>query len=261
VTGGGGRSYFERLDEHRFRATDLVGGAWDVGQQHIASALGLLVHAVERDRDRRRPDGLMVGRLSYDILGTVPVGDVEVEVQVLRPGRTIELVGATLAHAGRTVVHLRAWLLQRRDNRSIAGTPLRVMPGPSDVPPWDATTVWPGGFIASVEVRRDQEHPGRARFWVRTGTRLVDEPASAVARLAGLLDIANGMTVRAAPEEVAFPNVDLTAHFFREPEGEWLGFDTSVTFGATGTGLTSSVLHDEQGPFGTSAQSLTVRPA
>jgi acyl-CoA thioesterase len=232
-----------------------------VGQQHIAPALGLLVHAVERDRDRRRPDGLRVGRLSYDILGTVPVSEVEVDVRVLRPGRTIELVEATLAHAGRSVVHLRAWLLQRTDNRSIAGTPLAGMPGPSDVPSWDATTVWPGGFIASVEVRRCQEHPGRARFWVRTGTPLVDEPASAVAGLAGLLDIANGMTVRAEPEEVAFPNVDLTAHFFRQPEGEWLGFDTAVSFGATGTGLTSSVLHDERGPFGTSAQALTVRPA
>jgi hypothetical protein len=120
--------------------------------------------------------------------------------------------------------------------------------------------VWPGGFIASTEVRRDQDEPGRARFWVRTATPLVDgEPVSDVARCAGLLDIANGMTVRAAPEQVAFPNVDLTAHFFEEPRGDWIGFDTSVSFGATGLGLTSSVLHDQHGPVGTVAQTLTVR--
>ncbi len=253
--------YFRRVDECRFEATDAVGGAWDTGTQHIAPALGLLVHAVERDRDRRRDDGLLVGRLSYDILGTVPVAPVEVVVEVLRPGRTIELVGARLRHADRDVVRLRAWLVQRSDTGQLAGTPLPSMPEPADLAPWDPTTVWPGGFIASAEVRRDQDSPGRARFWVRTRTPLLDdESVTDLARFAGLLDIANGMTVRAAPDEVLFPNVDLTAHLFREPRGEWVGFDTSVSFGGTGLGLTSSVVHDLDGPVGTLAQSLTVRP-
>ncbi len=252
--------YFQRVDARRFRATEAVGGAWDVGHQHIAPALGLLVHAVELDRADRRTDPFVLGRLSYDILGTVPVDTVEVGVHVMRPGRTIELVEATLRHQARDVVVLRAWLLQPGANHEIAGTPLPRLAPPEDLPPWDPTTVWPGGFIGSVEVRRDQDQAGRARFWVRTATPLVDEPVSELARFAGLLDIANGMTVRADPDEVAFPNVDLTAHLFRQPRGEWVGFDTSVSFGETGLGLTSSVLHDEDGPVGTLAQSLTVRP-
>jgi hypothetical protein len=253
--------YFERLDHHRFRATQEVSGAWDLEEQHIAPALGLLVHAVELDRDRRRTDGLQVARLSYDILGTVPVDTVGVAVRVARPGRTIELVEATLRHGGRDVVLLRAWLLQPADNRRLDATTLPRMKPPADLSPWDPTTVWPGGFIASAEVRRDQDEPGRARFWVRTATRLVDdEPVSDLARFAGLLDIANGMTVRAAPDDVAFPNVDLTAHFFDQPRGDWVGFDTSVSFGPTGLGLTSSVVHDGDGPVGTLAQALTVRP-
>lgn len=69
------------------------------------------------------------------------------------------------------------------------------------------------------------------------------------------------MTVRVAPNEVAFPNLDLTAHFFEQPRGEWVGFDTSVSFGADGLGLTSSTIHDEDGPVGTVAQILTVRPS
>jgi hypothetical protein len=255
-------AYFERLDHHRFLATDAVSGAWDEKHQHIAPALGLLVHAVELDRDGRRGDGLVVGRLSYDILGTVPVAEVEIGVRVLRPGRTIELVEATLGHGERDIVRLRAWLLEGRDSEHVAGTPLPRMSPPADLPPWDPTSVWPGGFVASAEVRRDEEEPGRARYWVRTDTPLLaDEPVSDLARFAGLLDIANGMTVRAAPREVAFPNVDLTAHFFAEPRGEWVGFDTSVSFGPTGLGLTSSVVHDEGGPVGTVAQLLTVRPA
>jgi hypothetical protein len=86
------------------------------------------------------------------------------------------------------------------------------------------------------------------------------EEVSGLAAAAGLFDIANGMTVRANPLEVAFPNVDLTAHLFRPPSGEWVGFDTTVSFGPGGLGLTSSVLHDTDGPTGTLSQVLTVRP-
>ena len=210
---------------------------------------------------RRRDDRLLPGRLSYDILGTVPVAEVEIDVRVTRPGRTIELVEATMAHAGRDIVRLRAWLTQRLDNASLEGTPLPRLRPPGELEPWDPTSVWPGGFIDSIELRRDQEQPGRARFWARTATPLLDEPVREVARFTGLLDIANGMTVRVAPTAVAFPNLDLTVHYLAEPRGEWVGFDTSVSFGATGLGLTSSIVHDEHGPVGAVAQSLTVRPS
>ncbi len=254
-------AYFERLGAHRFRATEHTGGAWDLETQHIAPALGLMAHAVEQDRDARRSDGLVVTRLSYDILGTVPIAEVDLSVRVVRAGRTIELVGAELADHGRTAVRLRAWLMEPRDTSAVEGTGLARIPGPDETEPWDATSVWRGGFIASVEVRRRQVEPGRAHVWVRTDVPLVaDEDVSPLSRAAGLLDIANGMTVRAEPTEVLFPNVDLTAHVVDQPRGEWLGLDTAVTFGPTGVGLTTSVVHDEQGPIGTSSQSLTVRP-
>ena len=253
--------YFERLGEGRFRATEEVSGAWRIEEQHIAPALGLLAHEVLRDHAARREDRLQLSRLSYDLLGTVPVADMEVTLDVVRPGRTIELVEATLTHAGRTIVRLRAWLLQPRETRAIGGSPFDALPAPEELPVWDPTSVWPGGFIASVELRRDQVEPGRARFWVRPLTPLLDgEPVSELAAYVGVLDIANGMTVREDPRAVAFPNVDLTAHFFTEPRGDWVGFDTRVSFGPAGVGLTSSVIHDRHGPVGTLNQALTVRP-
>ncbi|KOS53595.1 thioesterase family protein [Rhodococcus rhodochrous] len=254
-------AYFERIGPAAFRPTHHVGGAWNPQEQHIAPALGLLVHAVECDRDARRDDGLVVARLSYDILGTVPVDTVETTVTVLRPGRTIELVEAVLAHDGRAAVRLRAWLMQPRPTPALEATSLPRIDPPEAMAPWDASTVWPGGFIASTEVRRTQLEPGRAAYWVRTPLPLVlDEKVSALAGAAGLFDIANGMTVRASPDDVAFPNVDLTAHLFTEPRGDWLGFDTTVSFGPDGLGLTSSVLHNTRGPVGTVSQILTLRP-
>ncbi len=254
-------AYFLRTGPSTYRATQHVGGAWDTDEQHIAPALGLLAHAVEVDRDGRRDDGLVVGRLSYDILGTVPVDEVETAVRVVRPGRTIELVEASLGHAGRPAVLLRAWLMRRGDTGLLAGTPLPRIAAPDDMPRWDPTTVWPGGFIASADVRRTEAEPGRASYWVRTPLPLIEgEPVSRLAAAAGLLDIANGMTVRVSPSAVAFPNIDLTAHLFAQPRGEWIGFDTTVSFGPGGVGLTSSVIHDVHGPIGTSSQILTVRP-
>ena len=261
TTAPGTPAYFERVGAAAFRATEHVGGGWREHEQHIAAALGLSVHVVELDRDTRRDDGLVLGRLSFDILGTVPVDVVDARVSVLRPGRTIELVEAFLAHDGRDFVRLRAWLLRPGDTAELGGTTLPRIAPPEETPPWDVTSVWPGGLVASLEVRRRQLEPGRASSWVRTATALVaGEEVSALAATAGLFDVANGMTVRADPREVAFPNIDLTAHLFRVPQRGWLGFDTSVSFGAHGIGLTSSVLHDELGPFGTLAQALTVRP-
>lgn len=256
-------AYFERIGEQTFRATEHVGGAWDLETQHIASALGLLVHQVETDRDQRRDDGLVVGRLSYDILGTVPVGEFTTSVGVLRKGRTIELVEARMTYGERTIVILRAWLMAPGETSPVAATRFAPIAPPEEMDDFDPTSIWDGGFIASARVRRRRTAPGRGSYWVRTEHDLVaGEKVSTLAARAGLFDIANGMTVLEDPRRVAFPNIDLTAHLFREPveSDGWLGFDTTVSFGPGGLGLTSSVLHDADGPFGTVQQMLTVRP-
>ncbi|QIG43565.1 thioesterase family protein [Nocardioides anomalus] len=249
-------AYFHRTGEHTFAPTEHVSGAWDLDQQHVGPSLGLLTHAVEQ-----RAGDKVATRLGFDILGVLPMEEVEVRTSVLRAGRTVELVEAVLSHAGRPAVSLRAWLMDVRDTSAVRGSAEAELAGPGELAPWDPTTVWGGGYLASAQVRRDEREPGRAQYWVRTDTVLLaDEPTSRLSRAAALFDIANGMTVRESPERVRFPNVDLTAHLVRRPAEGWLGFDTTVTFGPEGHGLTRSVLHDEHGPLGAVAQTLTVRP-
>ena len=258
---GPAASYFQRLGPHEFLPSEHVGGAWTVEEQHIAPALGLLAHEVELDRDARRSDVLQLARLSFDILGTLPLDAVSVEVEVLRPGRSIDLVEARLIHDGRDALVLRAWLMKSYDTSRIAGTSFPAIEGPDDVEAWDPTVIWPGGFVKSVEVRRREVEPGRATVWVKSDVALIeDEHVSILARNVGLLDLANGMTPRVSSAEVAFPNLDLTVHFFNQARGRWLGFDTTVSLGASGIGLTESVIHDVDGPIGTMSQCLTVRP-
>lgn len=254
-------AYFERLDVATFRATSAVQGAWNTSEQHIAPALGLIAHVIETDHTGRHGDGMQLTRVSYDILGVLPIEEVSVEVRVLRPGRTIELVEAVLSHDGRAAVIARAWWMQRGDSKALAGAPLPAMPSRDELPPWSMSAVWPGEFLASLESRRREIEPGRAWCWVRPSVGLIEgEPVSPTARLLGLIDVANGVATRVSPVEAAFPNVDLTAHLLREPAGDWIGFDTTVSFAATGVGITHTVLHDDLGPIATSVQSLTVRP-
>lgn len=256
-----GQSYFERIDTQRFRATQHVGGAWDPAEQHVGPSLGLLAHAVEQDRAQRRDDPLLLVRASYDILGTFPMGEVQVAVELLRPGRTIELVEARLSSGGRDVVVLRAWLARAYSTGSLAGTGMESLPRRDGLAAWEPGESWPGGFVRSVEVRREEERPGRAEAWLRPRVVLLaEEQISPTARVLGAVDLANGLTPLISADRAAYPNLDLTAHLARVPSGEWLGMSTTVSIGPEGTGLTHSILHDERGPLGSVAQTLTVRP-
>lgn len=255
--------YFERVAPSRFRATEHTGGAWSVTEQHISPLNGLLVHAIDRFvAERGAPDGLLTGRVTFDILGVVPIGEVDVQVAAVRPGRTIELIEAVAVCGGRAVLRARAWRLARQDTASVAGgEPARLDP-PDGLPPAQLTSVWPGGYIASLDVRLLQTPaPGRATVWLATPLALVaDEPVSDLARFLGLVDTANGIAVRESPKAWMFPNLDLTVHLHRQPAGSWVGLDTTVVFGPDGCGLTTSVLHDQDGPVGRAEQLLTVRP-
>ncbi|SDZ17596.1 Thioesterase-like superfamily protein [Geodermatophilus africanus] len=260
-------AYFERLAPDRFRATEHTGGAWSVTEQHVSPLNGLLVHVLDRFVAVRAAgpgaaaDGLATARITFDILGVVPIGEVDVSVEVVRPGRTIELLEAVAVAGGRAVLRARAWRLARSDTRSVAGGGPGSLPPPDGLAPAELSGVWPGGYIASLDVRPlHAPEPGRATVWLATPVALVaDEPVSELARFVGLVDTANGIAVRRSPREWLFPNVDLTVHLHRQPVGPWVGLDTTVVFGPDGAGLTTSVLHDRTGPVGRSEQLLTVR--
>ncbi|MGW5072388.1 thioesterase family protein [Rhodococcus sp. NPDC004095] len=253
--------YFVRVDDHRYRPTALTGGAWTEAEQHISPLNGLIVHAIDRFVAARGADDLEIARISIDILGVLAIEDFDIAVEVLRPGRTIELLEATVTAAGRPAVRARVWRMATSDTAVVAGGPSQALTPPEELPTWPMSDLWPGGFIASLDVRTvGAPRPGRTTAWISTSTALVaDEPVGALARYVALVDTANGIAVRQPPTEWMFPNLDLTIHFARQPRGDWVGLDTTVTFGPDGHGLTSSVLHDRHGPIGQANQILTVR--
>ncbi|MFD0306021.1 thioesterase family protein [Streptomyces sp. NPDC127119] len=259
-----GSSYFERIDDHRYKPTPHAGGAWDADEMHVSPLAGLIVHELDRHlaRDRERYSGLVLSRISFDILGRLALDECEIRIETLRPGRTIELIGAVVHIAGRPVVQARAWLLASGDTAAVAGGAGDRLTPPDALDSWPLTSVWPGGYIASLDVRPvTAPQPGRATAWLTTDLDLVaGEPVSSLASYVALVDTANGIAVRQPITAWMFPNVDLTIHLHRRPEGRWTGLDTTVVFGPTGQGVTSTVLHDTAGPVGHAQQILTIRP-
>ncbi|MGW7075182.1 thioesterase family protein [Streptomyces sp. NPDC054866] len=255
-------SYYEPIDEHRYKPTSHAGGAWSTDEQHFSPLGGLIVHAIDRHVAARPDSGLLLSRISFDILGRLALDECEIRVETLRPGRTIELVEAVVLMAGRQVVRARAWLLASGDTSAVAGGGAEKLTPPEALTPWPMASVWPGGYIASLEVRPlGPPQPGRTTAWISTPLELVaGQSASPLASYIALVDTANGIAVRQPPTAWMFPNVDLTVHLHRQPEGDWTGLDTTVAFGPTGQGITSTVLHDVSGPVGHAQQILTVRP-
>src|SRR5699024_606736 len=198
----------------------------------------------------------------FDILGKIDFDTFDIEVTTIRPGRTIELMEASVLIAGRTVVRARAWFLARQDTSTVAGGAAETLPAPETATPAPLSTRWSGGFIASLDVRTlGTPQPGRATAWAATPVTLVaGEDAGRLASYVSLIDLANGLAARQEPTEWMFPNLDLTIHLHRQPSGDWTGLDTTVVFGSDGTGLTSTTLHDRHGAVGRAEQTLTVRP-
>lgn len=255
-------SYFERIDDHTFRPTAHAGGAWNPGELHFSPLGGLITHVIERYAADRPGPRLIVSRISFDILGFLADDVCEVQLETTRPGRTIELVEATLLIGGRAVTRARAWLLAEHDTASVAGGAAEPLTPPDALATRDLSAEWLGGYIASIDVRMAASAgPGRGTAWITTDVELVaGEGAGPLASFVKLVDTANGIATRERPTAWMFPNVDLTIHLHRQPEGRWVGLDTTVVFGPTGQGVTSSVLHDLAGAVGHAHQQLTVRP-
>ncbi|NUQ99798.1 MAG: thioesterase family protein, partial [Streptomyces sp.] len=146
-------SYYESVADHRYKPTTHTGGAWAPDEQHFSPLGGLVVHALDRHRAGRPDDGLVLSRISYDILGRLALDECEIAVETVRPGRTIELLEAVVRIAGRPVVRARAWFLAALDTSAVADGAEDLLSPPESLAPWPMSEVWPGGYINSVEVR------------------------------------------------------------------------------------------------------------
>src|SRR5262245_34295840 len=252
-------------DGSRFVATELARGPWTPEALHGGPPAALLARCAERADGG---DGMMIARLTVELLRPVPVAPLAVETQLLRPGRKVQLVGASLRAGGAEVARAVALRIRTRELPLPEGLDARgVPPGPETVPasvsPGIAMRDYPGFHNQGVEhrfVAGTFDQPGPATDWIRLRVPLVaGELTSPLARVVAAADFGNGVSwVLPRAEGWAFINPDLTVALHRLPIGEWVCLEAVTYVEPTGIGQAESVLWDERGRLGRAVQSLLI---
>ncbi len=255
-------SFYEWTGDAEFVATELTRGPWDPGSQHAGPPSALLGRAIE---GLDSSDGFQVGRVVFEILRPVPIGPVRVETRVIRPGKKVQLVEASLAGEAGELMRATAWLLR-----------VSELELPEGVPGEDAAPQGPGegwtpeffptgqdvGYHTAMEwkaVAGAFLEAGPATVWMRMRQALVEEEEpTPLQRALVAADVGNGISAVLDWRSYVFINVDLTVHFERMPVGEWVCVDAVTRPQPTGIGTAESVLSDTTGRIGRAAQSLLI---
>lgn len=192
-----------------------------------------------------------------EILGPVPVGELEISARVTRPGRSVEMIEAQL-RAAKPVARARAW----RIRTGAEELPVRGDLVPFELPEKEQEPPWPGGYLQALEWRLQTGRlgePGPAQVWARARIPLVEgEPISPLQRVLLTADSGNGVSGELDLETHWFINPELTVHVHRLPVGEWIGLDARTTVQANGIGLAETTIFDRSGSVGRGAQALMI---
>ena len=250
------------LSPGRFEATEHTAGPWDPAHQHGGPPAALLARAIESTRPRPQHQ---IARIALDILGPIPLGELEVAAHLVRPGRSVELLEAELTAHGRPVMQATAWrvLIAPPDVPVDASDPApRIGPTDSPARELDLPEQWRSGYLQAIEWRLIEGNllqPGPSAAWTRMRLPLVDdEPVSPVQRALVVADSGSGLSNVLDIRSWLFINPDLTVHFTRPPRGEWIQLDAVTTVAPGTVGLARSTLSDVDGPVGFGTQSLLI---
>jgi Thioesterase-like superfamily len=252
------RGAFYTLDGARLVPSELTRGPWDPGAQHAGPPAALLGRALERCEPR---DGMQVGRVTFDILGPVPIAPLEIRARVVRPGRSVELLEASLAGPEGEVMRATAWRL-RAGEVEVGSKPDPPPPGPDRGATREFfATRQKQGYHTAMDwlfVRGAFLEPGPATVWMRMRVPLVaGEEPSPLQRVLVAADSGNGVSAELDYRRYLFINTDLSVHLLRMPAGEWVCLDAATH--VDGLGVTDTALWDERGRIGRAAQTLLVR--
>jgi hypothetical protein len=251
-------AFFLPRDDARFEATGHTSGPWDPGLQHAGPPAALLARALERCEPRAE---MLLSRVTYEILHAVPVGEVTVSARVARPGRSVELLEASLEAKGREVVRASAWRVQRTQADAV---PAAYEPPPLPAEETPIPERFASPYLLAVEWRMVHGgfvEPGPAAAWTRLRVSIVDgEEPSGLERLMAVADSGNGLSSVLDWTNTWFINPELTVHLEREPRGEWICLDAATSISPGGAGLAQSTLSDADGAVARGAQTLYVAP-
>ena len=238
--------------ESRLEPTLLARGAWDRGTLQGRLLAALAARQIELDHGG---EGRHCARLTVDLLRVAPFAPVAVESELVRDGRTLRAVDATVSCEGKLVARASAVLLRRGEQPPAAAwqAPEWEVPDPPDLAvdaspeathlPLEVRSITPGGFRGA----------GRKRLWLRELRGLVEgEEWTPLQRAAAAADLANAVA-NSGVEANWFVNADISLQLGRPPAGEWIGLDVAGHVSEAAVAVAWCELYDQRGRIGTAA--------
>ena len=255
-----------RVNGTRVETSPNAAGPWDQSMQHGSAPTSLVAWAAERIPTAAP---MQVARLTIDLLRPVPVAELEIDAQVVREGRKIQLCAISLKAGGVEVA--RASVLKVRRAKlplpeTINDKPIDV-PLPDQIGDDDSFSGPPPGagrysFVSGLAMKGARgawRKPGPAAIWYAANRPIVEgEAITPLMRACIAADFCNGASTPLTWEDWTFINGDLTVSLARYPVGEWVLLDAETYQGDDGSAVAFAGLADSQGYFGRAVQSLVI---
>ncbi len=253
-------AFYLQVAPDRYESTSATVGPWDPKLSHGSPPATLLLRAIEETFPRA---DARVGRITLEFFGPVPVSELTVTTEKVRPGSRVELSRARLSAGGKVAMEASVWRIATGTGRVPAVVDARKPPA---LPPHQPQTVFDSlphfGYGRALEWRfvdGSFAELGPATIYARPILPLIlGEAPSPLARLMLMVDSANGISAALPLLEYMFVPVELTVSVRRYPRTEWVGMRAETTIEADGVGQTRAELFDEEGYLGVAVQTLFV---
>ena len=259
---GDADAFYDLRADGRIHSNRATIGPWSPAWQHGGPPAALLALNLEALGGVR---GARIARMTFDFLGPVPVADLTVTTEVVRPGARIQLSSAALRTADRMVLQATAWHVLAESGRSAAVPHTFVAP---PIPVEETRSSFPGvgsfPYAEALEwrfVTGGFDELGPATVWTRCRIPVLrGVPLTGLQRVLVMVDAANGISASLPILTWSFVPIDLTVVLERHPDEEWVGMSAVTTIGTDGIGFTDTILFDARGLIGRALQTLFVAP-
>lgn len=254
-------AFFIPRGESLFEPTDFTIGPWSRDAQHGGPPAALLGRSLALSAGT----GQQLARVVFDILRPVPLQPLTVTTNVIRPGKKVSLIEASLHCDDQLVMRASAWAMRTAEMDLPGPSPDVEQASPDNYERMDPSLITEHtSYLHGTEwrfVSGSFFEPGPAVAWIRTLVPLVaGEEDSPLTKVLAVADSASGVSGALEFHKWVYINTDLSVYLHRMPRGPWIKIDAITTPEATGTALASGRLYDEQGPVGTSSQALFIEP-
>jgi len=235
--------------------TTYAVGPWRPDAVHGAAVAALFAAALDRGEGT-------VARITLDMLASVPLRPLRLEVHDEVGGRTVQRRTAVLRDDERTVAQAHALY--------VAGPPVAVPPVPFEVmaPPEELSLLpesrvgWPGFESQAMALHMRPAGDPAIQGWFRLLVPAIGGvPLSGLQMALAAADYtASGTAMVLSLKRFTFMSVDLTVNLVRRPLGDWVGLEAGrAVLGDSGVAVAASALHDAHGVFGRCTETQVVR--